>query len=92
MAKDYTPPETKVNHKLSLKPSQIKPRPNSTKGVDFPTNEVIQITLTKTPPDVEIIKFYQFSLNKPQDKHRPLKHKASQILFKNELKQSSDQA
>jgi hypothetical protein len=49
-------------------------------------------TKTLTPPEVENTKFHQFSLDKYQDKHRPLKHKTNQILFKHELKQSSDQA
>jgi hypothetical protein len=47
---------------------------------------------TPTPPELENTKFYQLSLDKPQDKLRPLKHKASQSLFKCELKQSLDQA
>jgi hypothetical protein len=49
-------------------------------------------TKTPTPPEVVNIKFYQLSSDKSQDKLRPLKHKASQILFKREIKQFSDQA
>jgi hypothetical protein len=30
-----------------------------------------------TPAEVENTKFHRFSLDKPQDKHRPLKHKVS---------------
>jgi hypothetical protein len=35
-AKDHTPPETNVNHKLPLKLRKIKSIANSTKDADFP--------------------------------------------------------
>jgi hypothetical protein len=31
---------------------------------------------TQTPPEVENPRFYQISLDKPQDKHRPLKQQS----------------
>jgi hypothetical protein len=36
---------------------------------------------TRTPPEVENPRFYQISLDKPQDKHRPLNNKASQSAY-----------
>jgi hypothetical protein len=66
-----------------------RPYPPETKANQ---NKCQTQTKTPTPPEVENTKFHQLSLYKPQDKHRLLKHKASQILFKRELKQSSDQA
>jgi hypothetical protein len=57
------PPETKANHKLHLKSRQIK---SSAK-------------LNQTPPEEENKRFYQLSLGKPQDKHRPLKKQSKSM-------------
>jgi hypothetical protein len=58
--KNYTPPETKA---IIQAPPQTK------------ANQTNHQTKSKapTPPEVENIRFYQLSLNKPQDKYRPLK-------------------
>jgi hypothetical protein len=63
MAKDHTPPKTQANHKLPLKPRQIKP----------------SAKLNQTPPKEENTRFYQLSLDKPQDKHRPLKQQSKSM-------------
>jgi hypothetical protein len=59
-AKDHTAPEAKANHKLPLNPWQIKSSAKLDKKAP-------------TPFEVENLRFYQMSLDKPQDKHRPLK-------------------
>jgi hypothetical protein len=39
MAKDHTPPETKVNHKLALKPRQVKPSAKLNQRHQLPANK-----------------------------------------------------
>jgi hypothetical protein len=58
--KNHTPPEIKA----------IKQAPPQTKA-----NQTKRQTQSKmlTPPEVKNQRFYQLSLNKPQDKHRPIK-------------------
>jgi hypothetical protein len=66
-AKDYTPPEAKMNHKLPPQTEPIKSSTNSTKD----TNS----------PEVENPRFYQMSLDKSQDKHRPLKQQRKLNIY-----------
>jgi hypothetical protein len=63
MAKDHTTPETKA----------IKETPPQTKA-----NQIKRQTQSNmpTPPKIENTMFYQLSLDKPQDKHIPLKQQS----------------
>jgi hypothetical protein len=46
-----------------------------------PSNQVIQMKMLKTPPEVENTKCYQLSLDKPQVKLRPLKQQSKTNPF-----------
>jgi hypothetical protein len=64
--KNHTLPETKA-----IKQALPQTKANQTKR---PTQ-----SKTITPPEVENTRFYQLSLDKPQDKHRPLKQQSKSM-------------
>jgi hypothetical protein len=70
--KNHTPPETKASKKQAQ---------NSTKDTTPLKRSHTQMTMTKTPPEVENTKFYQLRLDKPQVKLRPLKQQSKSMLL-----------
>jgi hypothetical protein len=66
-AKYHTPPKAKANHKLPLIPSQSNQAPTQQR--------------TPTPSEVKNPRFYQMSLDKSQDKHRPLKQQSKSSAY-----------